>query len=323
MDDTSNPIKRIPPHSIDAEKSVIGSMIMSADAILAASEILLSRDFYARQYGMIFQAITEIYNAGKVADTVTILEKLKEMQAPPEIRNAQFFVELVESVPTSANIRHYARIVKDNAVKRELIKANEEIALSCYQGADSTADILAEAEKKIFDIVQNQGNIEGITPISQIVMDVLDNIQRIQKSGSVVTGLETGFVELDKKTAGLQKSDFILIAARPSMGKTAFALNIAAYSALKKKKVVMIFSLEMPKEQLVNRLVAMESYVEASKIRVADINESEWKEVIAAASEIGRSKLIIDDTSSVSVAEMRTKCRRQTDAYLSNQYQVL
>ena len=278
---------------------------------MTASEILTPDSFYARQYGIFFQAITELYNAGKAVDSVTILEKLREMQAPPEIMNANFIAELIESVPMSANIRSYARIVRDNAVKRSLIKANEEIASECYQGADTTEDILARAEKRIFDIVQSRGAGESATPISKIVLDVLDNIERAQKSGSAVTGVETGFRELDKKTAGLQKSDLILIAARPSMGKTALALNIAEYAAFRKNRTVMIFSLEMSKEQLVNRLIAMESYVDASRIRIGNIEESEWESVMNSASIIGRSKLVIDDTASISVAEMRTKCRRQ------------
>lgn len=311
MDTEANPIKRIPPHSIDAEMSVIGSMLLSSDAILAAMEMLDPGCFHAPQYGIFFRAITEIYNSGKPVDSVTLLEKLKEMQAPQEIRNAQFIADLIENVPSSASIRSYAAIVRDNAIKRQLIRANEEIAAECYQGAESTADILSHAEKKIFDIVQSQGTGEGLTPISRIVMDVLDNIQNAQKSGSAITGVETGFRELDRITAGFQKSDLILIAARPSMGKTALALNIAEHAAFRKDKSIMIFSLEMSKEQLVNRLIAMESYVDASKIRIGDIHEKEWKEVIGSASIIGRSKLVIDDTPSISVSEMRTKCRKQ------------
>ncbi|MBR2186586.1 MAG: replicative DNA helicase [Lachnospiraceae bacterium] len=310
MDTDSNAVKRIPPHSLDAERSVIGSMIMSGDAIMTASEMLGSEHFYARQYGVFFDALISIFNSGKPVDSVTILEKLKEMQAPPEIRNARFIAELIESVPSSVNIATYAGIVRDNALKRELIRINERIAASCYEGADSTEDILEQAEKEIFDLIQRRGSTEGLVPISSIVMDVLDNIQKAQKSGSRVTGIETGFREIDRMTAGLQKSNLILIAARPSMGKTALALNIAEYAAFRKEKTVIIFSLEMSKEDLVNRLIAMESYVDASKIRIGDIQEKEWEQVIASASIIGRSKLVIDDTAAISVAEMRTRCRR-------------
>ncbi len=311
MDAEGTAVNRTPPNSLDAEMSVIGSMMLSPDAILTASEMLTPESFYARQYGIFFKAILEIYNAGKPVDSVTILEKLKEMQAPPEIRNARFIAELIESVPSSTSIRSYAKIVRDNAIKRELIRANEEIATECYKGAIDTPGILELAEKKIFDIVQSGGTGEGLTPISRIVMDVLDNIQRAQKSGSAVTGVETGFRGIDSMTAGLQKSDLILIAARPSMGKTALALNIAEYAAFRKNRPVMIFSLEMSKEQLVNRLIAMESYVNASKIRIGQILEKEWKDVIGSAAIIGKSKLVIDDTPAISVAEMRSKCRKQ------------
>ncbi len=311
MDTDSNVVERIPPHSSDAEMSVIGSMMLSPEAILTASEMLTPESFYARQYGIFFRAILEIHNSGKPVDSVTILEKLKEMQAPPEIRNARFIAELIESVPSSASIRSYARIVRDNAIKRELIRANEEIASECYKGASETTEILEQAEKKIFDIVQSGRHGEGLTPISKIVMDVLDNIQKAQKSGSAVTGVETGFSGIDRMTAGLQRSDLILIAARPSMGKTALALNIAEFAAFRKNRPVMIFSLEMSKEQLVNRLIAMESYVDASKIRIGDIQEKEWKDVIGSAAIIGKSKLVIDDTPAISVAEMRSKCRKQ------------
>ncbi len=310
MDTDIRTIERIPPYSLDAERSVIGSMIMSGDAIMKASGMLNSGHFYVRQYGVFFNALVSIYNSGKPVDSVTIIEKLKEMKAPPELQNAQFIAELIESVPHSANIEDYAGIVRDYAVKRELIKVNEKIAAACYEGVESTDVIMARAEKEIFDLIQSRGSSEGLVPISSIVMDVLDSIQQVQKDGGNVTGIETGFTEIDRMTAGLQKSDFILIAARPSMGKTAFALNIAEYAAFRKGKSVMIFSLEMPKEQLVKRLISMESYVDASKLRIGDIQEKEWGDVIASAAIIGRSKLVIDDTAAISVAEMRTKCRR-------------
>ncbi len=311
MDTELNSTKKVPPYSADAERSVIGSMMLSSDAVMAAMELLTPESFYARQYGIFFQAITEVYNSGRPVDSVTIPEKLKEMQAPPEITNARFIAELIESVPLSANIRAYARIVRDNAIKRSLIRACDEISSVCYQGSEEVPEILSDAEKKVFDIVQNQDRGEGLTPISRITMDVLDDIQKAQKSGSAVTGVETGFKRLDRMTAGLQKSDLILIAARPSMGKTALALNIAEYAAFRKNRKVMIFSLEMSKEQLVKRLVSMESYVDASRLRVGDIRDNEWKDVIAGATIIGRSGLVIDDTASITVAEMKTKCRKQ------------
>ncbi len=311
MDTNLETVKRVLPYSVDAERAVIGSMIMSADAIMTASEMLSEEHFYIRQYGLFFRALIEMNNSANPVDPVTIREKLKEMQLPDEVRSAHFIAKLIEEVPSSTNIRKYARIVRDLSQRRELIKISETVAQECYESGEPTADILSRAEKEIFELVQKQGASEGLVKISSIVMDVLDNIQKAQKSGSAVTGVETGFREIDKMTAGLQKSDLILIAARPSMGKTAFALNIAEYAAFRKERTVMIFSLEMSKEQLVNRLIAMESYVDASKIRVGDIQEKEWKSVVAAAAVIGRSKLVIDDTAAITVAEMRSKCRRQ------------
>ncbi|MCR5527117.1 MAG: replicative DNA helicase [Lachnospiraceae bacterium] len=307
--DSENLIKRVPPHSAEAEQSVIGAMFMGKDAIIAASEMLTKDDFYTRQYGILFEAITGLFNEGKPVDSVTILERLEQMQAPPEIRNMNFLAELVNGVPTSANIRSYARIVHDNAVKRRLIKVNEEIASACYEGKETTEDLLADTEKKIFEIVQNQGSGE-LVPINKIVMNVLKSIQEAAKNTSSVTGVATGFRELDFKTAGFQKSDLILIAARPSMGKTAFALNIGEYACFRNNKKVMIFSLEMSKEQLVHRLIASESYVDSQKLRVGDLHDSDWDKVVEGAGIIGISNLVIDDTPAISISEMRSKCRK-------------
>ena len=303
-------IKRVPPHSAEAEQSVIGAMFMGKDAITVAEEMLTSDDFYTRQYGILFEAITGLFDEGKPVDEVTILERLEQMQAPPEIRNVTFLADLINGVPTSANIRSYARIVHDNAVKRRLIKVNEEIANACYEGKYTTEDLLADAEKKIFEIVQNKG-ASDLVPISRIVMNVLTAIQEAAKNSSTVTGIETGFKGLDFKTAGFQKSDLILIAARPSMGKTAFVLNIAEFACFRKNKHVMIFSLEMSNEQLVNRLIAMESYVDSHKMRIGDMQDSEWDKVMEGGGIIGCSNLVIDDTPGISIAEMRSKCRKQ------------
>ena len=310
MDENTDSLKRIPPHSTDAEQSVIGSMFMGREAIIAAEGILVKEDFYARQYGILFEAITGLFNEGKPVDHVTIMNRLESMQAPPEIRNPEFLAEVIRSVPTSANIRSYAGIVRDMAVKRRLIRVNDEIAADCYEGKLSTEELLSKTETKIFDIVQSNGNTE-IKPISRIVLDVLDNIEAAARNGNAVTGIPTGFKELDYKTAGFQNSDLILIAARPSMGKTAFALNIAEYAAFRKEKKVMIFSLEMAKELLVNRLIAMESYVDSQKIRIGSLSDSDWQKVMTGAGIIGRSNLVIDDTPGISVPELRSKCRRQ------------
>ena len=306
----SSEIKRIPPHSTDAEQSVIGAMFLDKEAIITAQGILRSSDFYERQYGILFEAIVELSNEGKAPDTVTVTEKLKQKQAPQELMNPVFLGELVNRVPTSASIKNYCEIVKNDSIKRTLIRVSEGLADEAYKGALSTEDLLSETEKRIFDLVQSKGSSD-IRPIDEVVLATLDHIQDIARHGDFITGVPTGFAELDYNTAGFQKSNLILIAARPSMGKTAFALNIASYAALKKNKKVMIFSLEMPDEDLMRRLISMDSGVDSKKIRTADLKDSEWEKIINSAGRFARSGLTIDDTPAVSVAEMRSKCRRR------------
>ena len=303
-------IKRIPPHSLEAEQSVIGAMFLGKEAIAAAAEVLSPEDFYARQYGILFEAMTELYNAGQAVDTVTILAKLEEKQAPPEIRNVNFLAGIINMVPTSVNIRSYAQIVYDNAVKRRLIKINEEIADACYKGADRTEDILADTEKRILELLSKRGGSERV-PIDKMVLEVLKSIQDAARAGSSITGLETGFTGLDEKTAGFQNSDLILIAARPSMGKTAFALNIAQFAAFRNGKRVMVFSLEMSSKSLVNRLLAMGSYVDSEKIRIGNLEDEEWDRVMEEAGVIGRSNLEIAFTPGITVTALRSMCIKQ------------
>lgn len=302
-------IKRILPHSIEAEQSVIGSMLMGREAVMSASEILIGEDFYQQQYGIIFDSMVELFNEGKPVDVITLQNRLKEKDVPPEISSMEFVRDLVTAVPTSANIKYYANIVKDKATLRRLIRINEEIANDCYLGRDKTETILAGTEKKIFDLLLKQ-NTGDYVPIRQVVLNALDNIERASKTSGSVTGVPTGFTDLDYQTAGLQPSDLILIAARPSMGKTAFVLNIAQHIAFKAKKAVAVFSLEMSKEQLVNRLFALESRVDAQKLRTGNLNDEEWSRLIEGAGVVGESKLIIDDTPGISISELRSKCRK-------------
>lgn len=212
-------------------------------------------------------------------------------------------------MPTSANIKHYADIVRDKALLRKLIRVNEEIENECYLGKESTETLLADTEKRIFDLIQRRGS-EDFVPISEVVMNSLDAIQLAAKNKGAVTGIPTGFADLDYMTAGMQPSDLILIAARPSMGKTAFVLNIAEYAAFRKNYTTAIFSLEMSKEQLVNRLLSMESKVNSQLIRTGNMSDSDWDKIVESAGVIGQSNLIIDDTPGISILEMRSKCRK-------------
>lgn len=302
-------IKRILPHSIEAEQSVVGSMLMGREAIMAASEMLTTDDFYQHQYGVIFDAMVELFNEGKPVDLVTLQDRLKEKDLPPEITSMEFVRDLLNAVPTSANVRHYATIVSEKAVLRRLIKLSEEIENECYLNKEPVEVILEETEKRMFKLLQ-QRNSGDYVPIRQVVMNTLENIERASKTKGNVTGLATGFTDLDYKTTGFQPSDFILVAARPSMGKTAFVLNIAQYMAFKKDKAVAIFSLEMSREQLMNRLFSMESKVDSQSLRTGNLKDEEWSKLIESAGIIGESNLIIDDTPGISIAEMRSKCRK-------------
>lgn len=302
-------IKRILPHSIEAEQSVIGSMLMGREAIMAASEMLTSDDFYQHQYGVIFDAMVELFNEGKPVDLVTLQNRLKEKDLPPEITSMEFVRDLLNAVPTSANVRYYATIVSEKAVLRRLIRLTEEIENECYLNKEPVEVILEETEKKMFKLLQ-QRNSGDYVPIRQVVMNTLENIERASKLKGSVTGIPTGFTDLDYKTSGFQPSDFILVAARPSMGKTAFVLNIAQYMAFKKDKAVAIFSLEMSREQLMNRLFSMESKVDSQSLRTGNLKDDEWSKLIESAGMIGESHLIIDDTPGISIGEMRSKCRK-------------
>lgn len=302
-------LKRILPHSIEAEQSVIGSMIIDREAIVAASEIVTEADFYSKQYGILFESMVELNDGGKPVDLVTLQDKLREKDVPPEVSSLEFVRDLITAVPTSANIKFYANIVAEKAILRKLIRINEEIANTCYVGKESLETILEDTEKRVFELVQKR-NTGDFVPIRQVVMNAMDKIELASKNKGAVTGLATGFIDLDYRTSGFQPSDLILIAARPSMGKTAFVLNIAQYMAFHQNRTVAVFSLEMSKEQLVNRLFSLESKVDSQHIRTGNLSDSEWEKLIESAGTIGKSNLIIDDTPGISISELRSKCRK-------------
>lgn len=302
-------LKRVLPHSIEAEQSVVGCMMVSREAITIAADILTEDDFYNRQYGLVFSTIVELNDAGKSVDAVTLQNKLKEKDAPPEVSSLEFVKDLMLSVMTTAHIGDYARIVSEKAMLRRLIRASEEIAGVCYMGKESLETILEDAEKSIFNIVQRR-NTGNYIPIRQIVLSAMERIEKASKTKGNVTGVATGFLDLDYKTAGMQPSDLILIAARPSMGKTALVLNVAQYVAFKSDLPLAVFSLEMSREQLVNRLFSLESRVDSQHIRTGNLSDREWEDLIDGAGVVGRSKLIIDDTPGISISELRSKCRK-------------
>lgn len=309
-----NFIKKIQPHSEEAEKSVLGAMLMDRDAIVEAEDILVPRDFYHRQNGILFEAMVELYREGKAVDLITIQDKLKEKDIPETFSSLDYFRELVALVPTSANVGEYAHIVHDKATLRALIKLTEEIGNDCYLGKEDTSAILEKTEREIFGLLQNRNRMSDFVPIQQIVLNALNDIEEASRTKGRVTGIATGFTDLDYKLTGLHGSELILIAARPAMGKTAFALNIAQYAAFKDNHKVAMFSLEMSKEQLVTRLIASESMVDSQMIRTGELRDSDWDKLIEGAALIGNSHMIIDDTAT-SLAEIRSKCRKYKQTY--------
>ena len=307
-------MKRIPPHSAEAEQAVLGAMLMNKEAISMASEIITGEDFYQTAYGILFDCIVEMFQQGKPVDLITLQDYLKEKDVPPEISNMEFARDLLMQAQTSANADTYAKIVREKSVMRRLIKVNEETANTCYQQNKPLDEILEDAQKKVFELAET-GNSEEYVPIRQVVLNALDVIERASKTKGTVTGIPTGFIDLDYKLSGLQRSDLVLIAARPSMGKTAFVLNVVDHVAVRKKLPCMVFSLEMSKEQLVNRMLAMESNVDAQKLRNGNLTDSDWDAVVEGIGVIGNSKMIIDDTPGISITELRSKCRKMKLEY--------
>ena len=302
-------IKKVQPHSKEAEQAVIGSMIMDKDALLTASELLQGEDFYIQQYGILFDVMVELLHEGKPAELVTILDKLKEKGVSPEICGMEFIRDVTDAVSTSANIKYYADIVAEKALARKLIKVTEGIANTCYLDKERMDSILEDTEKQVFNLVQKRSAGE-YEDMRQVVLRTLKNIEAAAKSQGRITGIATGFRDLDYKLSGLQKQALIVLAARPAMGKTAFVLNMAEYISMHSKVPTVIFSLEMGKESLVNRLLAMNSRVDSQSILTGDLKDSEWADLMESARNIGESSLIIDDTPGISLSEMRSKCRK-------------
>jgi len=314
MDETrpNDILQRTAPQNIEAEKAVIGAMLMDKEAIEKALGILTRDDFYSRRYGLMFEVIRKLYadmDRDSVVDLVTVQEQLAKEGAPAEMQTADFVRSLYEADPVSINIQSYAEIVRNKAIQRRLINTCGEISQLCYDDNEKTEDILAETENRIFDILK-KGTTAEFVPIDEIAIEVYNKIQQAVLSKDHITGLTTGFTDLDNMTTGFQPSDFILIAARPSMGKTAFVLNILEHVAVKKNRPCMIFSLEMSKQQLVNRLFAMDSGIDAQDLRSGKISETDQERLLDTADRIGSSNMIIDDTPAITVTELRSKCRK-------------
>lgn len=302
-------IKRIPPHDTVSEQAVIGAMLLDNDTIDEACEIIKPDDFYNKQYGTIYEAICELHEEGMNADVVTLQNRLAAKDLPPETADVGTLAEMMNAVPTSAKIKDYATAVYQKSMLRKLIKVADDISNVCYMGRDKLEDILGKTEKNVFDLIQSR-QMRNEEDIATTVMNVMHSIEIAYNKTGVVTGIPTGFIDLDYKTAGLQNSDLILVAARPSMGKTAFALNIAHHIAVKQHKATAFFSLEMSREQIVRRLLSQESLVDAQKLRTGDLEKKDWQDMVEAARVLGDANLVIEDTPGITVSEMRSRCRK-------------
>ncbi|GAB6137172.1 replicative DNA helicase [Halanaerobaculum tunisiense] len=302
-------VEKVPPHSLDAEKSTLGSMLLDKDAIAKAIEVLNGDDFYWQSHATIFRAIGQLFDQGEPVDLVTINQELREEEELEDVGGASYITSLVNSVPTAANIEHYAQIVEEKSILRRLIKVSSEISQLGYSGEKSADSLLDEAESKIFEISQTR-RVEGFANVKDVLMDTFDRLEQLHEHDSDVTGVPTGFHDLDKMTSGFQDSSLNIIAARPSMGKTALALNIAQYVAVEEDIPVAIFSLEMAKSQLVQRMLCSEAHVDSHRLRTGKLRDTDWRRLSQAAGRLGESSILIDDTPGISAMEMRAKARR-------------
>lgn len=301
--------QRVLPHDIEAEQAVLSSMLLDREAVAAAMETLHPDDFYRADHKLIFDSAQELYNAGSPIDVITIKNKLEEKNAFDQIGGLSYLASLATAVASSVNIRHYAKIVEEKALLRRLIKASSGISQLSYEASEDVNSILDKAEKSIFDIIQNR-HTEEFSHIRDVTIASFEKIEQIFYSKEKITGVPSGFIDFDNKTAGLQRSDLILLAARPSMGKTAFALNVAQNAAIRHNIPTAIFSLEMAKEQLVNRMLCSEAMLDAQKFRTGSLEEDDWTKLVQAMGPLSESPIYIDDTPGISPMEIRAKCRR-------------
>ncbi|HBG1232926.1 TPA: replicative DNA helicase [Clostridioides difficile] len=300
---------RIPPHSVESEQSILGSILLDKDAIITVTETIKPDDFYKEAHKIIYECMITLSNKGEPIDLITLTEELRKQGHLNDIGGISYITSLSTIVPTTSNVKYYADIVKEKSVLRKLIKASNEIINLGYSGATKIEDVLEQAEKSIFDISQEKTS-DDFKSINLVLMDAYDMIEKLYTNKSDVTGITTGFKDLNKKINGLQRTDLILIAARPAMGKTAFSLNLVQNAALKGDASVAVFSLEMSKEQLVQRMLSSQSSVELKKIKTGTLNDNDWPRIIDAMAVLSDTKIHIDDTPGIKISELRSKCRK-------------
>ncbi|MBO4853185.1 MAG: replicative DNA helicase [Schwartzia sp.] len=302
-------VERIPPQNIQAEQAVLGAMLLKKDAIAEAAEKLKPEDFYREAHRLVYQAILELYRRDEAADLVTVTEQLKKTDNLEKAGGIAFVTSLANAVPTAANLEYHARIVLEKAQLRNLINTATEIAGEAYEDTEEIGNLMDDAEKKIL-AVTGRGNSFDLTSIGDLVLDVFSKVEERSKHKNALTGLASGFVDLDRLTSGFQPSDLILVAARPSMGKTAFTLNIATYVAVRLKQPVAFFSLEMSNVQLVQRMLCAEGGIDSQALRSGILEQEDWTRLIAASDRLMKAPMFIDDTPGITVSELRSKARR-------------
>ncbi len=302
-------ISKIPPHDIEAEQALLGSMLTDQEAVTDAIEILKPEDFYRDDNKYIFEAIFALYSRGEPVDIITVKDELTTMQKFEAVGGIEYLATLPDKVPLVSNAEKYISIVEEKSILRKLIKTADEIQTLGYEQTEEIDNIMDQAEKKIFDIMQGK-NQKGYTPIKDVLVETFAELEKLYNQKEPITGVPTGFADLDYKTAGLHDSDLILIAARPAMGKSAFALNIATHAAINAKVPVVLFNLEMSKAQLVNRMLCSEAMVDSNKIRTGKIDEEDWMKLATALGPLSEAPIYIDDTPGISIPEIRAKCRK-------------
>ncbi|MDP4179514.1 MAG: replicative DNA helicase [Bacillota bacterium] len=300
---------RVPPQSIEAEQSVLGSMLLDKEVIPIITEILKNEDFYRADNKEIFEAIMDLFDNGEPIDLITVSEQLKLRGTIDNIGGLEYLTNIASAVPTTANARYYAKIVEEKSVLRKLIKASSEIVNMGYEASEELSFIVDRAEKSIFDVLQKRST-QGFAPIKEVLVDTFNKLEELYNNKGHITGIPTRFVDLDYKTSGLHNSDLILVAARPAMGKTAFALNVAQNAAVYSGVPVAVFSLEMSKEQLVSRMLCSEAMVDSQKIKTGKLEDDDWKKIARALGPLAEAPIYIDDTPGISISEVRAKCRR-------------
>ena len=300
--------ERVPPQNIEAEQSVLGAMLIKKEAITQAQELLRPDDFYREAHRIVFETMLELAGDNEAVDLVTLTEALRKKEMLEKVGGISFITALANYVPTAANIVYHAQIVKEKSELRHLIDAATEIASAAYEATDDVKDIMDDAEKKILAVAANQTG-GAFEPIKNIVIDTVGRVETLYENQGGLTGISTGFRDLDRDTSGLQKSDLILVAARPSMGKTAFTLNIATYAAMHGHTVA-FFSLEMSKEQLVQRMLCSEGGIDSQRLRTGQLEDADWDRLINTADRVSKASIYIDDTAGINVMDLRSKARR-------------